>query len=489
MFYRVLIAGLYHETHTFLSGTTPLSMCEVLRGHEIFSEAGGESPMAGVLMVAEEFGWDIVPSIYIRAMPGPVVEDEVVEMVWQELQAAVVGRFDGVFLVLHGAMVSESLADVEGEILSRLRRLPALEGVPLCGVLDLHANFSAAMAEHADGLIAYRENPHTDAQETAMRAARFLHRFIESGERPITVWHHPPILWPPTGTATSQEPLRTLEAMAREVERTQPEVLTVNVLPGFAFADIPDAGVNFTAVTVGSPESAQQELQHLSEYAWDHRAAGNMLDMSVDEFIQRLSTLNDGPVIVAEPSDNVGGGAPGDGTGLLRILVQQKLQRAVVVINDPESAARISRFPIGTTSRLAVGGKGSPLDAGSLSLDVTLVSTSDGRFTLEDPHSHLASMGGRIVEMGSCAVVQHEGVTILLTSRKTPPFDLGQLRSQGIVPEEQFLIVAKAAVAHRRAYDPIAKVHYSVDTPGPCSSNLKAFPYRNVHRPVYPLDG
>jgi microcystin degradation protein MlrC len=80
-------------------------------------------------------------------------------------------------------------------------------------------------------------------------------------------------------------------------------------------------------------------------------------------------------------------------------------------------------------------------------------------------------------------------VTILLTSKKTPPFDLGQLRSQGIVPEEQFVIGVKAAVAHRRAYDPIARASYTVDTPGPCSSNLRAFTYQRLRRPIYPLDG
>jgi microcystin degradation protein MlrC len=97
-------------------------------------------------------------------------------------------------------------------------------------------------------------------------------------------------------------------------------------------------------------------------------------------------------------------------------------------------------------------------------------------------------MAGIHVEMGPCAVVRCEDVQILLTSRKTPPFDLGQLRSQGIMPEQQYAIVVKAAVAHRKAYDPIAATSYWVDTPGPCASNLRSFPYRKVQRPVYPLD-
>jgi microcystin degradation protein MlrC len=90
--------------------------------------------------------------------------------------------------------------------------------------------------------------------------------------------------------------------------------------------------------------------------------------------------------------------------------------------------------------------------------------------------------------MGPCATVRAGGVSILLTSRKTPPFDLGQLRSQGIVPEALAFIGVKAAVAHRRAYDRIAGASYWVSTPGPCASDLTRLPYRRIRRPIFPLD-
>ena len=107
------------------------------------------------------------------------------------------------------------------------------------------------------------------------------------------------------------------------------------------------------------------------------------------------------------------------------------------------------------------------MSEGPVDLDVDLMSTSDGRFDLEDLNSHLASMSGVHIDMGLCATLRHDGVWILLTSRKTPPFDLGQLRSQGIVPERCTVIGVKAAVAHRRAYEPIQKASYTVTTPGP----------------------
>ena len=117
-----------------------------------------------------------------------------------------------------------------------------------------------------------------------------------------------------------------------------------------------------------------------------------------------------------------------------------------------------------------------------------MVNRSDGRFTLEDRNSHLAAMQGVHIEMGPCATVRADGVLILLTTRKTPPFDLGQLRSQGITPEAMAFIGVKAAVAHRRAYEKIAAASYWVGTPGPCPSDLTTLPYQHIRRPIFPLD-
>lgn len=174
--------------------------------------------------------------------------------------------------------------------------------------------------------------------------------------------------------------------------------------------------------------------------------------------------------------------------GLLKALVDRRIRGVAVVINDPEAVSFLRGRRVGEHGPVSIGGKGYRPGPGPLSLDVELVSTSDGKFDLEDPQSHLASLFGSHIDMGPCALVRHNGVTILLTSRKTPPFDLGQLRSQGIEPDKQFAIVVKAAVAHRRVYDPIAVASYSVDTPGPCSSNLRSLPYSKVLRPIFPLD-
>lgn len=135
-----------------------------------------------------------------------------------------------------------------------------------------------------------------------------------------------------------------------------------------------------------------------------------------------------------------------------------------------------------------MGGKVDRLHGDTITLEVVLENLTDGRFDLENERSHLASLVGRHVDMGPSAVVRCGGIHILLTTHKTPPMDLGQLRSQGMVPEELYMIGIKVAVSHKAAYDPILAASFYVDTPGLGSSDLRRFPYRHLRRPMRPLD-
>jgi microcystin degradation protein MlrC len=285
--------------------------------------------------------------------------------------------------------------------------------------------------------------------------------------------------------------MKTLEAMARQIEKDHPEIVVVNVFAGFSFADTPNTGISFSAFTFGNAESAQKQLRDLSDWAAAHKKLGNVIDPPLESMMPEIvkkADKGDGPIAVVEPADNVGGGAPGDATTILKALLDHNVEHAAVVINDPETVTILQSVSIGETATVSVGGKGSRLTDGPLELDVTVLNKSDGRFDLEDRNSHLASMSGIHINMGPCVTVKHKGVLILLTTRKTPPFDLGQFRSQGIEPEHCSVIGIKAAVAHRRAYDTITHASYTVSTPGPCTSDLKSFPWQHIRRPIFPLD-
>ncbi len=487
---RVLVAGLFHETHTFLEETTSLEQFQVRVGQEVLQALGDGSPLGAALEEGERLGWQWVPAVDLRATPSGTVQDDVLEFFWQQFRRAVqmAGPLDGVLLVLHGAMACQSVPDVEGELLSRLRQLAPVQHLPVVGVLDLHANHSREMARAATALVAYRHNPHTDAAETGMRAVEVLQRIFRTGRRPRYLWQPTPVMWPPTGTATADEPMRTLTQMARQAEVDGSNVAVMNVLGGYSFADTYWTGVSFSAVVFGPPEPVRGLLRRLARTAVERRHQGNQVPPPLEEVMERILATPGRPVLVVEPSDNIGGGAPGNSTAVLQALLRHGASDAAVVINDPDTVARCWNHPPGEPFSVQLGPEPGLLSAGPLTLEVELVQRSRGRFRLEDPYSHLASMAGLEVDMGPCVTLRHRDVWILVTSRKTPPFDLGQLRSQGIEPTQRRFVVVKAAVAHRRAYDPIAAASFTVDTPGPCSSRLERFPFRRIRRPVFPLD-
>ena len=491
---RILFAGFFHETHTFLPELTRLSDFSIRRGSDLLARRGDGSMIDGFLEVADRAGWDIIPVAEYGALPAGPVDQPVMDAFWIELDEALrrefrAGGVDGIWLALHGAMVTTECEDAEGELLQRIRAVPGAEALPLFGVFDLHATFTPAMARHANGLVAYRENPHTDARESAVRSAQLLERALDAGARPRMLSRAAPVIWPPTGTGTADRPMRDLEDLARRIEAEDSEIWAVNVIGGYAFSDVPEAGVSFSVVTTGTDAKAEAALAELVETAVRLRELGVPREWDLDAALAEIGEPQRGPVLLVEPADNIGGGAPGDCTAILRAFLRYEVRNAAVAIADRAAVESLKDAMPGERRRLSIGGKGSALDEGPVDVDATFMSRSDGRFTLEDRNSHLAAAQGVTFDMGPCAVVSvGAGITVLLTSRKTPPFDLAQLRSQGIIPETLSLIGVKAAVAHRRAYDPIAVASYTVTTPGPCTSDLTRLTYRRVRRPVFPLD-
>ncbi len=211
----------------------------------------------------------------------------------------------------------------------------------------------------------------------------------------------------------------------------------INVVAGYLYADVHDAGVSFGVVTEGDDETATPprcaswpglpgkcaKRAFLSSTTWT-------------KVVRSIVPNGKGPVLLVDSADNIGGGGPGDCTDVMRAFLKHDVPWAGVVIADPEAVVALQSVPIGGRVTLPVGGKGWRLDQGPVTLEVELVSRSDGRFETEDPNSNQAVVLGRKINLGPSAVVRHRGLTILLTSMKMAPFDLAQWRSQGVEPTQ-----------------------------------------------------
>ena len=488
---RIALGGIVHETHTFAPGVTGLAAFEdyfLIEGDTVLDAMRGtRTPLGGEITALDGFGYAMAPLVWATAMPSGLVTAEA----WATLRDRLLRRLrdagpvDGVLLALHGAMAAEGADDPEGELLTAIRAIVG-PGVPIVSVLDMHGNLSQAAVAAADALVAFDTNPHLDTYERGLEAGDILRRMLEDGLRTARALRRPRLLLSALATWTQRPPLAPVHARAQEMER-DPRVVVVSVMGGFAYADTPHTGVSIVVTTDGDQALADRYAQELADIAWQHRAAAAYRGEPVAEAVRRAMAAPRGPVILADVADNIGGGSPGDGTVILRALLDADAQAAVVVIADAPAVAQARAAGVGATVALAVGGKADRLHGAPVLVTGVVEGLTDGRFTNEGVN-HFSQLYGHAIDMGPCAVVRVGGVRILLTTRRTPPGDLAQLRSQGIAPEQQGIIVVKSPVAFRGAYEPIATGIIEVDTPGLVTADLSAFDYRHLPRPIYPLD-
>lgn len=494
----ILFGGLYHETHTFLAHKT--GMAEFEDGGINIGQAaidrnrGNGSPSAGFIDYADKAGWRVLPTIQMAAQPAGKVTDDVVELFLKHFLAGLernLQEIDGIFLVLHGAMVSDSSDDVEGLVIGTIREKLKAAGrgeLPIAAVLDLHGNISQSMVENATVLRAYRENPHTDAQDSAIAAAELLDIAMrEPGLK--QAYRATKYVLSPTGVGSANDPMKSVLAAARAIEARDPDILNINVMAGYAYSDIAICGFSFSLVTRGSLRAAESHLDDLVAVLEANIAAGYPHEDDLATALAKADALppGEGPILLIEPADNIGGGTPGDATGLLGPLLETGRTGILAAIADREAVAQCFAAGRGATVSLMFGGKTDHHHGDPIAFTGTIDNLTDGVFQLENPKSHMASMGGTTARMGRSAVVSNGQAKILLSERKTAPMDLGQYHSQGLRPEDATYVVIKAAVSHRAAYDAIQRASFYVDTPGLCTSNLRRLPYTKLGDKVIAL--
>jgi microcystin degradation protein MlrC len=486
--YRIAAGGILHETNTFAPALTGLESFEQMgidRGKAVLRHAGARSALGGILEGLESAGMEVVPLLYASAMPSGTVGAQAYHSLLSGLLGTLENALpvDGVVLALHGAMVAESQADCEGEILRMVR---SLVSCPVVATLDMHGNASPEMVWNADVLVAFNSNPHLDARERGLEAVELLAGILSGGIRPVSALVRPPLLLSALATWTERKPLSAVHAAAARYNQ-DPRVMNVSVMGGFAYADTPYSGASLIVTTDGDRQLAQGIASELAGIAWEHREAALDRGLPPEQAVREALASSLRPVILADAGDNVGGGTPGDGTVLLQALLAAGSQEAVVTIADAEAAAQAHAAGEGTVLETLVGGKTDGLHGAPVRVRGLVEKLTDGQFEITG-RDHFANLYGERVNMGPCAVLRCGGVRILITTRKTPPGDLNQLRSVGIEPAQQNILVVKSAVAFRGAYEPVAGRIIEVDTQGLCSSDLSRFEYRRIPRPVYPLD-
>jgi microcystin degradation protein MlrC len=485
---KILAAGIMHESNTFAA--TPADRKRFEQGSLAFGDdvipiwKDAHHEFGGFIEGASRFNFELFPSVMAWATPSGPVDDAVLdEVVERILTTARSMKFDGVLLALHGAMVTRDFPSADTEVTRRIRAA-IKDDVPLVVSLDFHANCDPKMAEYANAIVGYQTYPHIDQRQRGLLAAELIGRTIRGEIEPVTHIAKRPMIANILGQDTNREPMKSLMAAAREADK-RPGILSTSVMGGFYYADVPAIGPSVIAVADGDRELAKATAEELADRMWQERHGLYVPCASPEEAVRQAMAARNGPVVLVDLGDNVGGGSAGDGTVLLAEIIRQMAVGAVVPLFAPDVVRECWRIGVGGRFTGKVGGAVDRLHGEPVEVSGTITGLFDGKWVeTEARHG-----GRRHNDQGPTAVLKLDGgTTLLLDSLQTPPFSLGQLTSVSIDPKAASMIVVKAAVAYKAAYAPVAASIMEVDTPGVTAVNPSRFKYKNIPRPMFPID-
>lgn len=479
---RLFSATIATETNTFSPLPTSLDAFK----ESVFLRPGEHPEDAPRMCTAPLFvarrraaaeGFTLIEGSCFAASPAGTVNradyefmrDEVLE----QLKAAL--PLDGVLFGLHGAMVAHGYDDVEGDLLERARAIVGPKVV--IGVeYDPHCHMTLKRIRNCDIAICYKEFPHTDVVDRAEDLLTLVLRTLRGEIKPVmSLYDCRQINSYPT----------TLPLMRGFVDRMfalegKDGILSVSAVHCFPYADVEELTSRILVVADGDKAKADALATRLGE------EFVSMRGKTMPEFLTPAGGVatgiayNDAPVVIADPADNAGGGAPSDNTTLLRELIAADAQDAALgPIWDPIAVKLCFDAGEGAKFPLRFGGKigptsGQPVDA---LVEVTALKRDCWQ-----------SFGPTKVPLGDCAAIRVGGVDVVLISSRTQALGLELFSNLGIDPLTRKLLVVKSTNHFMAAFGPIAKKVIYVESDAPLSRDYTKLPYAKIRRPIWPLD-
>ena len=484
---RIFLAALAHETNSFSPLPTTLRSFEegILyrprTGAQPTTDALGFPGYGFLLDVAAEQGDEVIAGLCAWAQPGGPVAREVYESLRDALlgEMAAASPVDAVFLVLHGAMIAHGYQDCEGDLLERVRAQVG-PNVPVGALLDLHATLTPKMLASETVLIACKEYPHTDY----LARTRELHAILTSMKagqcQPRSLMHKVPML----GVfGTGEGPMRVLVDQLAQHE-AEAGILSISLIHGFPWSDTVDTGGAVLVVhEAGAQALASTIAAQLADTFFGLRTVGARATLDVGGAIDAYVAAHEqGLVVLADSSDNPGGGAAGDSTFLLRALIERGVEHAALgMIWDPLAVQIASDAGVGAALRLRIGGKVG--EGSGMPVDVDAIVTA----VRGDARQH-GLAGPRTEALGDAVAIRAGSIDIVLNDRRQQVFSPECFTELGIDLAGKRLVVVKSTRHFRAAFDPIAATTVICDAPGALNSDLTRLPYQHLARPIWPLD-
>jgi microcystin degradation protein MlrC len=483
---RIAIGGMQHETNTFAPSRADYAAFEAggawpgaRYGEAVFAAVEGANiPAAGAIQALRAQGHDLVATAWAAASPSAHVSTDAFERIAGELVAELKKALpvDGVYLDLHGAMVTEAHDDGEGEILRRVREAVGPR-VPVAASLDLHCNFTRAMFERCDALVAYRTYPHIDMAETGARAAGLLGRMMSAGQPLAGHYRTLDYLTGLPSQCSFVDPCKTIYG---DIGRDND--VTLSFTPGFPMADFPECGMAVFGYGVDE-KNTFKSVERLRGMVCDAEKDFALELHLPDDAVARACRRGEpgAPVILADTQDNPGAGGNGDTTGLLKSLIRQNARDAVLgLLVDGEAATRAHEVGLGLTASFSLGGRSNIPGDSPCEGEFTVERLGDGKFTCTGP-----MFKGFRMQLGAMALLRSKaapGVRVVLASRKCQAGDQEMFRHLGVEPRRSRILALKSSVHFRADFEPMAKEILVVKAPGPALADPAEFTWTRMRK-------
>jgi len=458
---RIAIGGIAHETNTFNTMPTGLEAFEIQKEQDLLRD--------DAVKALTQDGIEVIPAIYAAAPPSGLIPKDVYLHLREELLRRVeaAGKLDGVCLFLHGAMEVEEIGSGETDLVDSIRQIVGDDAL-ISASLDLHGNIAPELSKSADILTAYRTAPHIDVSETKVKAASLLVECIRNKLKPVSVTVKLPMLLPGEMAVTGIEPAFSLYRKLHGIDQFS-YVLDSSLLVGMAWADTPNAGVSIIVVAKDKDYSdrAYEKACNLARKCWARRAEFHLDAPSglIDDTIRIAKSHPKRPIFISDSGDNITGGAAGDIPLFVERLIASQAKEAVVAgILDPSAASLCKYKGVERRLRVEIGGK------------------------LDKMNGYPLEVEGRIINASSDgAMIRTDGIDVILTAHWQAFTTLDSFMSYDIDPLEHRIIVVKQGYLFPELRR-VAAFHLMALSSGFTNLQLDQLDYRNVIRPIYPLD-
>lgn len=472
---RIAIAGIGIESSTFSPAQTHEEAFHARIGDSIFGRYPFFEEETDVRNRAE---W--VPALVGKSLPGGIVTREAYESMVSKILKMLKegGQYDGLWFDIHGAMSVVGLEDPEGDLIKRIREVIGTD-VLVSTSMDLHGNVSERLAEHSDLITCYRMAPHEDALESKERSITNMLDRLENGKgKPkYKAWVPVPILLPGEKTSTRIEPGKSLYAKIPSVEN-QEGVIDAAIWMGYPWADA-SRNHGVVMVTGDNKEQVTAGAEKLANAFWDVRNEFEFVApvATLEESLEMALASKESPFIISDMGDNPTAGGAGDVTWTLNeILKRPEFKKN----NGPSLIYASIPGPhlIEEALKVGVGGKVSGLAGAQVDDRFAPPLKLNGTVTA-------IKKGDRDAEVE--VVVKVGSVSVIVTKKRKPYHQENDFTDLGLNPRESNIVVVKIGYLVPELYD-MRKGWIMALTPGGVDQDLDRLGYKNIKRPMFPLD-